>query len=71
MSIACSCRWCLGLVLVYFASHFHVDESCVSCLCVFRTFLHVVIAYMCAVLKIEDQFWNEFTIDLFKMHTFA
>ena len=33
-SIACSCRWCLGLVLVYFASHSHVNESIVSCLCV-------------------------------------
>ena len=32
----------------------------------FRTFLHVVIAYMCAMLKIEDHFfWIEFTIDLF------
>ena len=33
-SIACSCKWCLGLVLVYFASHSHVNESIVSCLCV-------------------------------------
>ena len=30
----------------------------------FRTILHVVIAYMCAMLNIEDQFWIEFTIDL-------
>ena len=51
---------------MYFASHFHVDESYVSCLCVFRTFLHVIIAYMCAMLNIEDHFWIEFTIDLFK-----
>ena len=38
----------------------------------FRTFLHVVIAYMCAMLKIEDQFfWIEFTIDLFNcIHLF-
>ena len=44
-----------------------IDESCVSCLRVFRTFLHgVIIAYMCAMLKIEDHFWIEFTIDLFK-----
>ena len=34
-SIACNCRWCLVLVLVYFASHVHVDKSCVSCLHVF------------------------------------
>ena len=33
-SIAYSCKWCLGLVLVYFASHSHVNESSVSCLCV-------------------------------------
>ena len=33
-SIAYSCRWCLGLVLVFFASHSHVNESSVSCLCV-------------------------------------
>ena len=39
--------------------------------CVVRTFLHVVIAFMCARLKIEDQCWIEFTIDLFKMHTFV
>ena len=32
----------------------------------FRTFLHVVIAYMCTMLKIEDHFfWIEFTINLF------
>ena len=38
----------------------------VVCVC-FRTFLHgVIIAYMCAMLKIEDHFWIEFTIDLFK-----
>ena len=37
----------------------------VVCVCV-RTFLHVVIAYRCAMLNIEDQFWIEFTIDLFK-----
>ena len=38
----------------------------------FRTFLHgVIIAYMCAMLKFEDHFWIEFTIDLFTMHTFA
>ena len=46
--------------LSYCASHcfFYVSESCVSCLCVFRTFLHgVIIAYMCAMLKIEDHFW--------------
>ena len=37
------------------------------CLRVFRTFLHVVIAYMCAMLNIEDHFfWIEFTIDLIK-----
>ena len=45
--------------------------SHVLVVCVFRTVLHVVIAFMCAMLKIEDQFWIEFTIDLFKMHTFA
>ena len=38
---------------------------------VFRTFLHVVIAFRCAMLKIEDKCWIEFTIDLFKMHTFV
>ena len=33
-SVACSCKWCLGLILVYFASHLHVDESCVVvCVC--------------------------------------
>ena len=33
-SIACSCKWCLGLILVYFASHLHVNESCVVvCVC--------------------------------------
>ena len=33
-SIACSGRWCLGLILVHFASHLHVDESCVVvCVC--------------------------------------
>ena len=38
----------------------------VVCVC-FRTFLHgVIIAYMYAMLKIEDHFWIEFTIDLFK-----
>ena len=38
----------------------------VVCVC-FRTFLHgVIIAYMCAMLKIEDHFWIEFTTDLFK-----
>ena len=37
----------------------------------FRTFLHVVIAFSCAMLKIEDQFWVEFTIDLFNcIHLF-
>ena len=36
----------------------------VVCSC-FRTFLHVGIAYMCAMLKIEDHFLIEFTIDLF------
>ena len=49
--IACSYWWCSGLVLVCFSSHFHVNESCVSCLRVFRAFLHVVIAYMCAMLN--------------------
>ena len=39
--------------------------------CVFRTFLHVVIAFMCAMFNIEDQFSIEVTIDLFRMHTFA
>ena len=44
-----------------------IDESCASCLRVFRIFLHgVIIAYMHAMLKIEDHFWIEFTIDLFK-----
>ena len=38
----------------------------VVCVC-FRTFLHgVLITYMCAMLKIEDHLWIEFTIDLFK-----
>ena len=57
---------------VYFVSHLYVDESCVSLFaCVFRTFLHVVIAYMCAMLNIEDHFWIEFTIDLIKcIHLF-
>ena len=33
-SITYSCRWCLGLSLVYFASHLHVVESCVVvCVC--------------------------------------
>ena len=34
-SIACSYWWCIGLVLVCSASHFHVNESCVTCLRVF------------------------------------
>ena len=42
----------------------------VVCVC-FRTFLHVVIAYMCAMLNIEDHFWIEFTIELDQMHTFV
>ena len=70
-SITCSFRWCLGLVLVFFLHRTHMLMSLVLVVCVFRTFLHVVIAFMCAMLKIEDQFWIEFTIDLFKMHTFA
>ena len=44
-----------------------IDESCVSVFVCFRTFLHgVIIAYRCAMLKIEDHFWIEFTIDLIK-----
>ena len=35
-----------------------------------RSFLYVVIACMCAMLKVEDHFWIEFTIDLdVQMHT--
>ena len=45
--------------------------SLVLVVCLLRTFLHVLIAFMYAMLKIEDQFWIEFTIDLFTMHTFA
>ena len=57
--------------LVCFASHFHVNESCVSCCVCFRTFLQVVIAYMCAMLNFEDHFWIEFTIDLIRcIHLF-
>ena len=35
----------------------------VVCVC-FRTFLHVVIANMCAMLNIEDYFWIKFIINL-------
>ena len=42
-----------------------MSQLLVVCMC-FRTFFHVVIAYICAMLNIEDQFWIEFTIDLFK-----
>ena len=59
-SITCSCRWCLGLVksiahrIVFFSML--VSHVLVACVC-FRTFLHgVIIAYMCAMLKIEDHF---------------
>ena len=46
-------------------SHMLVVRGC------FRTFLHVVIAFSCAMLKIEDQFLIEFTIDLFNcIHLF-
>ena len=39
------------------------------CVCV-RSFLYVVIACMCAMLKVEDHFWTEFTIDMDdRMHT--
>ena len=42
----------------------------VVCVC-FRTFLHVVIAYMCVMLNLEDHFWIEFTIDLIRcIHLF-
>ena len=54
----------LRIALFFFV---YVGESCVVvCVC-FRTSLHgVIIAYMCAMLKIEDHFWIEFTIDLFR-----
>ena len=60
--------------LSYCASHCFffmlVSHGLVVCVC-FRTFLHVVIAFICAMLKIEDQFWIEFTIDLFNcIHLF-
>ena len=39
------------------------------CVCV-RSFLYVVIACMCAMLKVEDHFWTEFAIDMDdRMHT--
>ena len=54
------------IVFFMLGSHVLVVSVC------FRPFLHgVIIAYMCAMLKIEDHFWIEFTIDLFTMHTFA
>ena len=37
----------------------------VVCVC-FRTFLHVVIAYVCNMLNLEDQCWIELTIDLIR-----
>ena len=37
---------------------------------VFRLVLYVIIACMCAMLKIEDHFWTEFTINIdVQMHT--
>ena len=37
---------------------------------VFRSVLYVIIACMCAMLKIEDHFWTEFTINMdVQMHT--
>ena len=56
----------------YFVSYFMLmSHVLVVCVC-FRTFLHVVIAYVCAMLNIEDHFfWIEFTIDLIKcIHLF-
>ena len=65
-------RSCLSLLRIALFFFFYVGESCVSCCVCFRLFLHgVIIAYMCAMLKIDYHFWIEFTINLFKMHTFA
>ena len=57
-------RSCLSLLRI---ALFFMLMSLLLVVCVFRTFFHgVMIAYMCAMLKIEDHFWIEFTIDLFK-----
>ena len=48
-----------------------ISHVLVVCVC-FRTFLHgVIIAYMCAMLKIEDHFLDRVHYRLVQMHTFA
>ena len=53
-----------------------IFSLCVSFACVYvRSFLYVVVACvgkscMCAMLKVEDHFWTEFTIGMDdQMHT--
>ena len=51
-------RSCLSLLRI--ALFFFMLMSLLLVVCVFRTFLHgVIIAYMCAMLKIEDHFGIE------------
>ena len=61
--------------LSYYASHCFFFFMLVSHVLVvrvcFRTFLHVVIAFICAMLKIEDQFWDRVHYRLVQLHTFV